>query len=91
MPAIEKRLVAASEGDFVVTFYNPRSRKRVMHLPRALEIMAEHRPPTTPVCVVRDAERPEQSVTVTTLAEFDPDVAAAIDEGKASQDKKEGK
>ena len=71
---IEKRLVAASEGDFVVTFYNPRSRKRVMHLPRALEIMAEHRPPTTPVCVVRDAERPEQSVTVTTLAEFDPEI-----------------
>lgn len=70
---IERRLVAAAEGDFVVTLYNPRSHKRVMHLPRALEILAQHRPPTTPVAVVRDAERPEQSYRVATLVDFDPE------------------
>ncbi|WP_040158971.1 precorrin-3B C(17)-methyltransferase [Nigerium massiliense] len=68
---IEQRLEAAAQGDFVVTLYNPRSRKRVKHLPRALEILREHRPASTPVAVVMDAERPEQTVHTATLADFD--------------------
>lgn len=70
---IEARLAAAAEGDFVVALYNPRSRKRVAHLPRALEILAGRRPPTTPIAVVQDATRPGQSVRVATLADFDPE------------------
>ena len=69
---IEKRLQAAAEGDFVVAMYNPRSRSRTAHLPRALEILGAHRPAGTPVAVVRDASRPEQSYRVAPLAEFDP-------------------
>lgn len=71
-PVIEKRLHAAAQGDFVVALYNPRSRKRTMHLPRALEILGAHRPAGTPVAVVRDATRPEQTLHVAPLAEFDP-------------------
>ena len=69
---IERRVPAAAEGDFVVVFYNPRSRGRDWQLATALAILAEHRPPTTPVGVVRDASRPGERVLLTTLAEVDP-------------------
>jgi cobalt-precorrin 5A hydrolase/precorrin-3B C17-methyltransferase len=68
-PAIERRVTAAAEGDFVVTFYNPRSRGRDHQLPDALAILRRHRPPATPVGLVRDASRPGEQVTVTTLSD----------------------
>lgn len=69
---IERRVRAAAEADIVVTFYNPRSRGRDWQLPKALSILAEHREPTTPVGVVRNASRPDGSSRLTTLAELDP-------------------
>ncbi|EPD57986.1 precorrin-3B C(17)-methyltransferase [Streptomyces sp. HGB0020] len=69
---IERRVRAAAEADLVVTFYNPRSRGRDWQLPKALAILAEHREPTTPVGVVRNASRPDESSRVTTLAALDP-------------------
>jgi cobalt-precorrin 5A hydrolase/precorrin-3B C17-methyltransferase len=71
---IERRVRAAAQGDFVLLCYNPRSAKRDWQLGRALELLAEHRPPTTPVGVVRNASRPDQSAILTTLADFDPTV-----------------
>lgn len=70
---IEQRLQSVAEGDLVVTLYNPRSRKRRMHLPRALEILGAHRPPTTPVAVVQQATRQRQKVITSTLADFQPE------------------
>ncbi|KOV99785.1 Precorrin methylase [Streptomyces sp. NRRL WC-3723] len=69
---IERRVRAAAESDLVVTFYNPRSRGRDWQLPKALSILAGHREPTTPVGVVRNASRPDESGRVTTLAALDP-------------------
>ncbi|MEV0556698.1 precorrin-3B C(17)-methyltransferase [Streptomyces sp. NPDC050597] len=69
---IERRVRAAAEADIVVTFYNPRSRGRDWQLPKALTILAGHRKPTTPVGVVRNASRPDESSRVTTLAGLDP-------------------
>ncbi|MFJ6081728.1 precorrin-3B C(17)-methyltransferase [Streptomyces sp. NPDC092369] len=69
---IERRVRAAAEADIVVTFYNPRSRGRDWQLPKALAILAEHREPTTPVGVVRNASRPDESSRVTTLLSLDP-------------------
>lgn len=69
---IERRVRAAAEADLVVTFYNPRSRGRDWQLPKALAILAGHREPATPVGVVRNASRPDESARVTTLAELDP-------------------
>ncbi|MFG3660666.1 precorrin-3B C(17)-methyltransferase [Streptomyces sp. NPDC047706] len=69
---IERRVRAAAEADIVVTFYNPRSRGRDRQLPKALAILAEHRAPTTPVGVVRNASRPDESSRLTTLAALDP-------------------
>ena len=69
---IERRVTAAAEGDFTVCFYNPRSRARDWQLPKALSILAGHRPPETPVGYVRDATRDGETVTLTTLADLDP-------------------
>ncbi|MEV6195221.1 precorrin-3B C(17)-methyltransferase [Streptomyces sp. NPDC051920] len=71
---IERRVRAAAEADIVVTFYNPRSRGRDWQLPKALTILAEHREPTTPVGVVRNASRPDESSRVTTLGSLDPGI-----------------
>jgi cobalt-precorrin 5A hydrolase/precorrin-3B C17-methyltransferase len=73
---IERRVRAAAEGDFTVCLYNPRSRTRDWQLPKALAILAEHRPPETPVGYVRNAFRPGETTTLTTLRDIDP---AAID------------
>ncbi len=69
---IERRVRAAAEADIVVTFYNPRSRGRDWQLPKALAILAEHRAPATPVGVVRNASRPDESSRLTTLGALDP-------------------
>ncbi|WP_030318443.1 precorrin-3B C(17)-methyltransferase [Streptomyces sp. NRRL B-3229] len=70
---IERRVRAAAEADIVVTFYNPRSRGRDWQLPKALAILAGHREPATPVGVVRNASRPDESARLTTLAALDPE------------------
>ncbi|MGW5327792.1 precorrin-3B C(17)-methyltransferase [Streptomyces sp. NPDC004014] len=69
---IERRVRAAAEADIVVTFYNPRSRGRDWQLPKALAILAGHRDPATPVGVVRNASRPDESSRLTTLGGLDP-------------------
>ncbi|WP_328374434.1 precorrin-3B C(17)-methyltransferase [Micromonospora zamorensis] len=69
---IERRVTAAAEGDFVTVFYNPRSRARDWQLGKALGILAAHRPPDTPVGVVRNASRPSERVHLTTLTTVDP-------------------
>ncbi|WP_261718016.1 precorrin-3B C(17)-methyltransferase [Streptomyces sp. FZ201] len=69
---IERRVRAAAESDLVVTFYNPRSRGRDWQLPKALAVLSEHREPSTPVGVVRNASRPDESSRLTTLGELDP-------------------
>ncbi|MZF86227.1 precorrin-3B C(17)-methyltransferase [Streptomyces sp. SID5643] len=69
---IERRVRAAAEADIVVTFYNPRSRGRDWQLPKALGILAEHRTQETPVGVVRNASRPDESSRLTTLGSLDP-------------------
>ncbi|MGW7273536.1 precorrin-3B C(17)-methyltransferase [Streptomyces sp. NPDC054864] len=71
---IERRVRAAAEADIIVTFYNPRSRGRDWQLPKALSILAEHREPTTPVGVVRNASRPDESARLSTIGELDPAV-----------------
>ena len=72
-PAIVRRVTAAAQGDFVVTFYNPRSRGRDHQLPDALDLLRAHRPPTTPVGLVRDASRPGERVVLTTLEDVRPE------------------
>ncbi|WP_329009538.1 precorrin-3B C(17)-methyltransferase [Micromonospora rifamycinica] len=72
--AIERRVAAAAEADLVALLYNPRSRARDWQLGAVLATFAEHRPPHTPVGVVRNASRPDEQVHLATLATFDPGV-----------------
>jgi cobalt-precorrin 5A hydrolase / precorrin-3B C17-methyltransferase len=70
---IQERVRAAAEADFVVSLYNPRSKGRDWQLGKAREILLQHRPPDTPVGVVRDAYREGQEVTVTDLGSLRPE------------------
>ncbi len=70
---IEQRLHAAAEGDFVVAFYNPKSMRRTDQIVRAMAILGQHRPPSTPVIIASSLGRPEEHVRVCALADFDPD------------------
>ena len=69
---ILKRLDGAARADFVTAFYNPRSQRRTDLIEEAKRIYLAHRPADTPVIIGRQLGRPEQQVTVTTLAAFDP-------------------
>lgn len=69
--AIERRVRAVAEGDLVVTFYNPRSRGRDWQLAKAVGMLLEHRPAGTPVGIVTNASRPDETVVLTTLGELD--------------------
>lgn len=66
-PMIEKRLSAAAEADFVMALLNPKSARRQWQFPRACELITQHRAPETPVGLVRNAYRPDQTVMTTTL------------------------
>lgn len=69
---IENRINAASSTDFVLIFYNPKSRKRDWQLKQATQILKRHRGLDTPVGIVKNASKAGESVKVTDLAEFDP-------------------
>lgn len=67
---IERRLDAAAGADFVIALYNPTSRHRPWQLGRAVEVLAVHREPTTPVVVGRDIGRDGEEVRVLRLEEL---------------------
>lgn len=70
---IEKRIKAAAMADFITAIYNPKSEGRYWQLYRLIELFLQECDPQTPVGFVRQAGREEQEVTITTLAEFDPE------------------
>ncbi|WP_332765073.1 precorrin-3B C(17)-methyltransferase [Pseudomonas koreensis] len=70
---IEKRLDLAAQADLALAFYNPISRARPWQLGRALEIVAQHRTPQTPVVLGRDIGRPGQTLRTTTLGALTAD------------------
>jgi precorrin-2 C20-methyltransferase/precorrin-3B C17-methyltransferase len=70
---IERRLRLIAEADLVLAIYNPASRSRTEPAVRARKVLLEHRSPDTVVIVGRDVGRAEESLTVTTLGELDPD------------------
>ena len=71
---IERRIKAAATADFVTAVYNPKSVGRYWQLYRLKELfLKEGRSPETPVGYVRQAGREEQEVSLTTLAELNPE------------------
>ena len=71
MELIEKRIAMASEGDFVICLYNPRSKGREGHLEKAIEIIKKHRKIDTPLGIVKNAAREKEEKIITTIGEID--------------------
>jgi len=69
---IQERVRAAAGTDFVISLYNPRSRGRDWQLGKVREMLLEHRPPDTPVGIVKDAYREGQRVMLTDLGSLRP-------------------
>ncbi|GAB3622454.1 precorrin-2 C(20)-methyltransferase [Mariniluteicoccus endophyticus] len=70
---VADRLRHAALADLVIAIYNPRSRARPTQLADARAVLLEVRDPDTVVVVGRDVGRAEESLTVTTLADLDPE------------------
>ncbi len=68
---IMRRVECAGEGDFVVCLYNPKSKTRTGYLDDARRILLKYRSPETPVGIVRNAGREDESKQVTTLGDLD--------------------
>lgn len=68
---ILKRVDNATEADFVLAIYNPRSKGRPEHLEEAINLVRKHRKSTTPVGIVKNSGRPGTEITITTLEEMD--------------------
>lgn len=64
---IMKRVDCAGQGDLIVCLYNPKSRKRTGYVEQAADILMKYRKKETPVGIVRNAGRKEESACVTTL------------------------
>lgn len=67
---IIKRLDSAGEADFVIVLYNPKSKGRKTQIEEARRIIMKHRPPETPVGIVRAAMREDESVIITNLKDM---------------------
>ncbi len=70
---IIKRLKAAAEGDFVIAFYNPVSKRRRTLLAEARDILLQHRPADTPVMLASSLGRPEEDIRYRRLDELQVD------------------
>ena len=70
---ILKRIEAAAAGDFVISFYNPVSRRRRDLLALARDLLLQHRPDDTPVILARDLGRPGETLRVLRLADLQVD------------------
>jgi precorrin-2 C20-methyltransferase / precorrin-3B C17-methyltransferase len=70
---IADRLTAAATADLAIAIYNPASKSRTWQVGATRDLLLEHRSPATPVVIGRDVGGPAESITVTTLADLDPD------------------
>jgi precorrin-3B C17-methyltransferase / cobalt-factor III methyltransferase len=68
---IERRLIAAAEGDFVIAIYNPASKARPTRITDAFHILRRRKAATTPVAFARAVGRPDERITLTALGDAD--------------------
>ena len=72
---VERRLRAASEGDFVIALYNPASKARPDRITQAFDLLRRVKAGTTPVAFARAVGRADEKLTLTTLGEADGKLA----------------
>lgn len=69
---VARRLKAAAEVDFVIALYNPASKARPTRIFDAFALLKSVKPLETLVIFARAIGRPDEAVTVSTLADADP-------------------
>lgn len=67
---IKKRIDLASQGDFVITLYNPKSSGRPELINEARDIMLKYKRKDTPVLIARNVGREGENYDITTLSEM---------------------
>jgi len=70
---IQRRVKAAGEGDFVIAFYNPVSKKRRTQLAWARDELLTHRPAEAPVILATNLGREGEQVRIVPLGELNVD------------------
>ena len=68
--AIEKRLLAAAEADFVICLYNPSSKKRSDYLKKACLLIQRYKADDTVCGIVRQIAREGEALKLLTLGEL---------------------
>ena len=84
---IEKRLRLAAQGDLSIVLYNPKSTQRTWQIEKTRQILLEYYPPTLTVGIVKEAGRPGQAISITTLdkmLEFPIDMTTIIVVGNST-------
>ena len=69
--AIEKRLLAAAEADFVICLYNPSSKKRSDYLKKACMLIQRNKSDDTVSGIVRQIAREGEALKLLTLGELE--------------------
>ena len=72
---VERRLVAAAQGDFVIALYNPASKARPRGIFDAFALLRAHKAGATPVAFAKAIGRAGEALTLTTLAQAEPGIA----------------
>ena len=91
---ITKRIDRASDGDFVISLYNPKSKGRTEQIVEAREIMLKHKAPSTPVALLRHVGREDENYTLTNLDEmlnYEIDMFTVVIVGNSKTYVKEGR
>lgn len=68
---IEKRLLDAAHGDFVICLYNPGSKKRQDYLEKSCQLLLRYKPADTICGIASQIGRPGESVKLLTLKELE--------------------
>ncbi|WP_298854529.1 precorrin-3B C(17)-methyltransferase [uncultured Ruegeria sp.] len=72
---IEKRLRLASQADFSMAFYNPRSKSRPEGFIKTLGILREECEPERLILFARAVSREDEAIRISTLADATPEMA----------------
>lgn len=72
---IERRLIAAAQGDFVIALYNPASKARPRLIHDAFALLRRHKSGGVPVAFARAIGRADEAMHVTSLEAADPGIA----------------
>ena len=67
---IQKRILGAAQGDFVIAFYNPKSEERNWQLEEAVNLLLKYRSKDTPVLLARQLGRFEESINTYELKDL---------------------